>query len=76
MTFQAYLDNIKLKTGKTPEQLKVLADKAGIYKPEMKASTLVAWLRDEYELGQGHSMAVWAVFKDRGWVATPKPKKK
>jgi hypothetical protein len=76
MTFQAYLDAVHLKTGKTPEQLKALADKAGVYKPDMKASALIGWLHDEYGLGSGHSMAVWAVFKSKGWVAAPKGKAK
>jgi hypothetical protein len=75
MTFQAYLDNIQAKTGKTPEQLKVAADKAGVFKPDMKAGDLVAWLKQEYDLGHGHSLAVWAVFKDRGRVSAPKGKK-
>jgi hypothetical protein len=76
MSFQACLDDIKLKTGKSPEQLKVLAEKEGVYKPEMKASALVAWLRDGFELGRPHAMAVWEVFKDRGWVASPKPRRR
>jgi hypothetical protein len=71
MSFQAYLDNIHSKTGKTPEQFKTLATKAGIYKPDMKAATLVAWLKNEFDLGHGHSMALWAVFKDKGWVDAP-----
>lgn len=66
MSFQAYLDTIKAKTGKTPEELKVIAEKAGVYKPDMKASELVAWLKQEYNLGHGHSMAVWAVWKQKG----------
>ena len=75
MTFQAYIDNIQAKTGKSPEELKNLAQKAGVYKPDMKASELVDWLKKEFDLGHGHSMAIWAVFKDRGWVASPKSKK-
>ncbi len=75
MTFQAYLDNIKTKTGKTPEQFKALAAKAGVYKADMKASALVAWLKKEFDLGHGHSMALWAVFKDKGWVESPKGRK-
>lgn len=75
MSFQAYLDNIKAKTGKTPEDLKRLAETAGVYRSEMKAEELVKWLNDEFDLGRGHSMAIWAVFKDKDWVATPKPKK-
>jgi hypothetical protein len=72
MTFQAYLDNIRTKTGKTPEQLKALAAKAGVYSRDMKAGALVAWLKKEFDLGHGHSMAVWAVFKSKGWVDAPK----
>ncbi len=75
MSFQAYLDNIRAKTGKTPDQIKTLAAKAGVYTPDMKASVLVAWLKKEFDLGHGHSMAIWAVFKDQGWVELPKGKK-
>lgn len=72
MTFQAYIDNIQAKTGKTPEELKDLADKAGVYKPDMKASELAAWLKQEFDLGHGHSMAIWLVFKQKGWTKAPK----
>jgi Domain of unknown function (DUF4287) len=75
MSFQAYIDNIREKTGKTPEQLKAHAAKAGILRADMKAIALVAWLKQEYDLGHGHSMAIWAVFKDKGWVNAPKGKK-
>ena len=68
MSFQAYLDNIYAKTGKTPEDFKGLATAAGVYRPDMKAGDLVAWLKTEYGLGHGHSMAIWAVFKDKDWV--------
>ncbi len=68
MSFQAYIDNIQAKTGKTPEQLKEAAEAAGVFSPDMKASELVKFLADEFELGHGHSMAIWAVFKSKGWV--------
>jgi hypothetical protein len=71
MTFQAYLDAVQAKTGKTPEELKTAAEQAGVYDPEMTATQLVDWLKAEYALGRGHSMAVWAVFKDKGWVHAP-----
>jgi hypothetical protein len=76
MTFQAYLDNIKEKTGKTPEDFKRLASKAGVYSPDMKAGELVAWLNKEFDLGRGHSMAIWHYFQMKGWVAQPKGKNK
>ena len=72
MTFQAYIDNIRAKTGKSPQQLKAHAEKAGVFRPDMKAADLVAWLKQEYDLGHGHSMAIWAVFKDEGWVTPAK----
>lgn len=76
MSFEAYLTAIKSKTGRTPEQLKVDATKAGIYKPDMKAAELVSWLKSEHDLGHGHSMAVWAVWKEKDWVQAPSSKKK
>ena len=75
MSFQAYLDNIKTKTGKTPKQLKELADEAGVLTSDTKARDLVAWLKKEFDLGHGHSMAIWAAFKQNGWVR-PSPRRK
>ena len=74
MSFQAYLDNIRAKTGKTPADFRALAKKAGVYRSDMKASELIAWLKKEFDLGHGHSMAIWAVFKDKGWVHSPSKK--
>ncbi len=72
MSFQAYIDNIKTKTGKTPEELKIAAEEAGVYHPEMKATQLVDFLAEKFDLGRGHAMAIWAVFKAEGWVKGPK----
>jgi|GEM_PF-138961 len=72
MSFQAYLDNIKEKTGHTPEEFKKLAKKAGILKPDLKATEFIGWLARDFGLGRGHAMALWAVFKGEGWVAAPK----
>jgi hypothetical protein len=68
MSFQAYIDNIKTKTGKTPEDFKKLAEKQGfLQKGEIrtgiKAGEIVAWLKKEFNLGHGHAMAIYAVFK-------------
>ena len=71
MSFQAYLDNIEAKTGQTPDDFRALAKRAGILTPDLKASELVAWLKNEFDLGHGHSMAIWAVFIDRGWATPP-----
>jgi Domain of unknown function (DUF4287) len=74
MSFQAYIDNIKAKTGRTPEQFKTAMEKAGVFKSDMKAKSFCDWLAAEHDLGHGHSMALWAVFKSKGWVADPKKK--
>ncbi len=47
MSFQAYIDNIKVKTGKSAEDFKKLAEKKGFLqkgklKPEVKAGEIVA----------------------------------
>lgn len=70
MSFQAYVDNIEKQTGKTPEQLKNAAEQAGVFKRDMKAGELFAFLKKEFNLGHGHSMAIWKYFKDKGWVDT------
>jgi uncharacterized protein YdhG (YjbR/CyaY superfamily) len=64
MSFQAYLDNIKAKTGKTPADFKKLAEKKGILKPDVKAGEVVKWLKEDFDLGHGHAMAIWAVFSN------------
>lgn len=74
MSFQAYIDNVKLKTGKTPEEFKTQMQKEGLLQSELKATDLVNWLKKNYDLGHGHSMAIWAVFKSKGWVKDPKKK--
>lgn len=68
MSFQAYIDNIKIKTGKSPEEFKKLAEKKGFMKEGeitqgIKAGEIVAWLKKDFGLGHGHAMAVYAVFK-------------
>jgi hypothetical protein len=74
MTFQAYIDNIKTKTGLSPEQFKLAMKKAGVLKVDMKAKVFTDWLAAEYDLGHGHAMALWALFGSNGWVARPKKK--
>lgn len=63
MTFQAYIDNIKEKTGKSPEAFKTIAKKKELLKPEVKAGEIVAWLNEDFGLGRGHAMAIYALLK-------------
>jgi hypothetical protein len=62
MSFQAYLDNIELKTGKTPNELLALAASKG-FNASTKAGDIVTWLKDDFELGHGHAMALVHVIK-------------
>ena len=70
MSFQAYLDNIKTKTGKGPDEFKKLAEKKGFLekgklKAAVKAGEIVAWLKEDFDLGHGHAMAIYALFKGK-----------
>ncbi len=58
MTFKAYIDNIEAQTGKTPEDFRVLAEKKGLLREGVKAGPIVAWLKQDFGLGQGHAMAI------------------
>lgn len=70
MSFQAYIDNIKAKTGKTPGNFKKLAEKKGFLKKgelvtSVKATQITNWLKEKFELGHGHAMAIYATFKGK-----------
>ncbi|ACU36646.1 DUF4287 domain-containing protein [Actinosynnema pretiosum subsp. pretiosum] len=62
MSFQAYLDAIETKTGKIPADLVAEARERG-YGADTKAGEIVQWLKDDYELGRGHAMALVHVIK-------------
>ena len=68
MTFQAYIDNIQAKTGKGPEDFRKLAAKKkftenGTLRAGVKAGEIVAWLKEDFDLGHGHAMAIVALLK-------------
>ncbi|MDC7996243.1 DUF4287 domain-containing protein [Altibacter sp. HG106] len=70
MSFQAYLDNIQAKTGKSPSDFKELAEKKGFtengkIKDGVKATQITDWLKQEFELGHGHAMAIYALLKEK-----------
>jgi hypothetical protein len=70
MSFEAYLRNIQIKTGKGPDEFRKLAEakgflQNGILKEGVKAGAIVAWLKEEFELGHGHAMAIVALFKGK-----------
>jgi Domain of unknown function (DUF4287) len=54
MSFQAYLDNIETKTGKTPNEF--IAEAKAKNLTEFKDIT--DWLKNDYGLGLGHARAI------------------
>ena len=68
MSYQAYLDAIETKTGRTPQQLLEEAAARG-FTPTTKAAEVVAWLRDEHDLGRGHAMALYGVLKNGATIS-------
>lgn len=64
MSFQAYLDTIEKKTGKTPRQLLDEAKTRGFEGPSVVAGDVIAWLATDYGLGRGHAMALVHVIKN------------
>lgn len=68
MSFQAYIDNIKAKTGKSPDDFKKLAEAKGFLQkgklnPAVKTTQITDWLKKDFDLGHGHAMAIYATFK-------------
>jgi hypothetical protein len=63
MSFQAYLDNLEKKTGKTPEELLALAKAKG-FDANTKAGEFVGWLTEDFDVGRGHAMSLYYVLKN------------
>lgn len=63
MSFQAYLDNIETKTGKTPEEFVRMARENG-FGADAKTTEIVGWLKSDFQLGHGHAMAMAHVIKN------------
>jgi hypothetical protein len=68
MSYQAYLDAIEKKTGRTPRQLLEEAATRG-FTPTTRAADVVAWLKDDYDVGRGHAMALFGVLKNGATIS-------
>ncbi|MCA0211115.1 MAG: DUF4287 domain-containing protein [Proteobacteria bacterium] len=70
MSFQAYIDNVETKTGKSADALKAiaidkgLADENGLA-PGVKAGAIIDWLKSDFDLGHGHAMSIVAWIKGK-----------
>jgi len=54
VTYKAYIDNIKAKTGTDPQYFQALAKEKGL----TKHSELLTWLKSDCGLGHGHANAI------------------
>jgi len=68
MSYQAYLKNIRKKTGKGPADFRKLAEEKGFtengaLKATVKATQIIDWLKADFALGHGHAMAIYALLK-------------
>lgn len=54
MSFQAYLDNVEEKTGKTPNDFIAMAKEKNL----TKSKEIIAWLKEDFGLGLGHARAI------------------
>jgi len=76
MSYQAYLTNIQEKTGKCPADFRALAAKRGFTQngrlaPGVKAGAIVKWLKEDFQLGHGHAMAIYALLKGTKHESSP-----
>jgi hypothetical protein len=77
MSFQAYIDNIKAKTGLSPTDFKELAEEKGFVvdgsiPKSIKITQIINWLKEEFDLGRGHAMAIVATMKGKSGNDKPK----
>jgi hypothetical protein len=66
MSFQGYLNTIKEKTGKGPADFRAIAEEKGFTQNgelKVKAGDITNWLKNDFELGHGHGMAIYALLK-------------
>ncbi|MBD3744724.1 MAG: DUF4287 domain-containing protein [Sphingopyxis terrae] len=70
MSFQAYLDNVEAKTGRSAEALRAMAVERGLAGADglaagVKAGAVVDWLKQDFGLGHGHAMSIVAFIKGK-----------
>lgn len=64
MSFQAYSITSKKKPAKPPMILFAMAKEKGFDNPKKKAGDIIAWLKEDYDLGRGHAMAIVYIIKN------------
>jgi len=69
MSFQAYLDAVEDKTGLTPRELVQLAQDRG-FDTSTRATPILEWLKEDYDLGRGYGMAMVHVITKGPQIST------
>lgn len=69
MSFQAYLDAVEEKTGKTPLEFIELAKVKGFDNPVVKTGIIITWLKEDFLLGHGHAAAMAHVIKNGATIS-------
>ncbi len=68
MSFKTYIKNIEEKTGKTAQDFQNIAEQKGFINNgelAVKATEITNWLKEEFGLGHGHAMAMYAYIKGK-----------
>jgi hypothetical protein len=65
MTLQAYINNIRAKTSMSPKDFARRARAKGLLRPDVTVKEVVGWLKEEFGLGYGHALAIYAVLKPK-----------
>ena len=68
MSFKTYIKNIEEKTGRTAQDFQTIAEEKGFTKDgelAVKATEITNWLKEDFELGHGHAMAMYAYIKGK-----------
>jgi len=55
--------------GKTPNEFIAMAKEKGFDDPKTKAGEILAWLKEDFDLGRGHGMALVYVIKNGPKIA-------
>jgi len=68
MSFKTYIKNIEEKTGRTAQDFQTIAEEKGFTKDgelAVKATEITNWLKEDFVLGHGHAMAMYAYIKGK-----------
>ena len=63
MTFRPTSTTSRRRPGSRRRTSRPSPKEKGLLKPDVKAGKIVAWLNEDFGLGRGHAMAIYALLK-------------